>query len=191
MSPPNKPLPADADLFLASMSFTGEPKPFQKAPSTARSPSVKAQSGPGASVAVADGTPEDALRTFMVALITQDEATLRAITLPAPDFEWLLKGEKPPPEALDEIKAQFAHQPIKRLKAGDRITLPQGQLAVVGANEVGEDRAVLLPEGAPRPSRLRKLDGHWKVSAGGIIAARKAADLARRNATSQKAVQKR
>ena len=85
---------------------------------------------------------------------------------------------------MNKIRQQFAKQPIKRLKNGERVTLPRGQVSVVGANEVGEDRAVLLPEGAPLPTRLRKVSGHWKVSAEPIIAARKAAEAARQKAQS-------
>ena len=39
--------------------------------------STKANSLPTAKITVADGTPEDALRTFMLALIAQDEPALR------------------------------------------------------------------------------------------------------------------
>jgi len=186
MSPPNQPLPAEADRFLASMSLSGEPKPFLATPDTMPSRSGKGASKGVAPPALADATPEDALRTFMVALVAHDEATLRAITLPAPDFEWILKGEAPPPEAMNQIREEFAKQPIKRLKQGDRVTLPRGQVSVVGANEVGEDRALLLPAGAPMPTRLQKVSGHWKVSAEPIIAARKAAEAAQRKAESQK-----
>ena len=82
-----------AGSFLSSFCMGGEP---QAKP--ARPPQAKSRSGAGASKAaskikVADATPEDALRTFMLAVMAQDEAALRAVTLPNPDLDWLLKGQ--------------------------------------------------------------------------------------------------
>ena len=51
----------------------------------------------GPKITVARRTPEDALRTFMLALISQDEASLRKVTVPNPDLGWLLKGDPLPP----------------------------------------------------------------------------------------------
>jgi hypothetical protein len=143
-----------------------------------------------AKVEVADATPEDALKTFMLALISHDEPALRTVSLPTPDFDWLLKGPPAPPEVIRDAKEQFAKLPIKRLKVGEKVTLPRGKEYVVTANEVSRDRAVLLPQGSPVPTRLHDVDGHWKVVTDPFIAARKAVDAARKKAADQKAAPK-
>ena len=118
----------------------------------------------------------------MLALMAQDEAALREVTIPTPDLDWLLKGDPAPPEVIKDATAQFTRQPIKRLKDGETVALPRGRQYVVAANEVGEDKAVLLPQGAPVPTRLHKVKGQWKVVADPFIAGRKAADAARKKA---------
>jgi hypothetical protein len=131
---------------------------------------------------VAAATPEQALRTFFVAMLTKDEKALRAVTLPTEDFDWLLRGPALPAERLQRAKEDLARQPIRVLKAGDEFTLPGGRKAKVRPEEVTADRAVLMPEGAPVPSRCQKVDGRWRVDATPIIAARKAAEAARKKA---------
>ena len=51
----------------------GDPKAAAQLEAKARRPETK--------VELADSTPEDALKTFLLALAAQDEATLRAVTL--------------------------------------------------------------------------------------------------------------
>jgi hypothetical protein len=183
-SSPNKPLPSNAGVFLDSLVLD------KSADAVGSSGSAPAKTGGQAAgrMKLDDETPEDAFRTFMVAVLTHDEATLREIALPADGFEWLLSGQAAPASAAAAMKEQLARQPIRRLKAGERINLPRGRTMAVGAEEVGPDRAVLLPEGEPIPTRLQKVQGHWKVDARPIIAGRKAADAARRKAQSKQAV---
>jgi hypothetical protein len=135
---------------------------------------------------VADASPEDALRTFTLAVMAQDAATLRTIALPNAELDWLLRGQPAPAEAINDAKMQFARLPIRRLKPGEKVVLPRGREYVVSAAEVGDDRALLLPQGSPIPTRIRKVEGHWKVSADPFIAARKAADAARKKAEAKK-----
>ena len=132
-------------FLLSSLCFGGEPQAKPGSPPQAKSRSGAALPTPASKIAVADATPEDALRTFMLALIAQDEAALRAVTLPNPDLDWLMKGQPAPPEVIKDATAQFAKLPIKRLKEGEKVALPKGKHYVVTASEVGEDRAVLLP----------------------------------------------
>ncbi len=130
-------------------------------------------------------TPEKALRAFLVAMATKDETTLRAVTLPTDDFAWLLKGQAVPAEHLDEFKRMMAEQPIKTLKVGDEFTLPGNRKFKVPASDIADDKAVLVPEGAPTPTRVRKVDGKWKVDATPIISGRKAAEAARMKKTAK------
>ena len=129
--------------------------------------------GPETKGELADSTPEDALKTFLVALAAQDEATLHAVTLPDAEFEWLLKGPKAPPDVLARIRAGLEDKPMKRLNAGDRVQMPDGESRVIKPVDVREGRVVLWPAGLPLPSRLDNVGGHWKVFARPFIAALK------------------
>ena len=180
-----------AGSFLLPLCTGREPQATPASP-----PQAESRSGAGTARApgkfkVKDATPEDALRTFMLAVLSQDGAAVQAVTLPNPDRDWLLKGQPAPPEVIKDATAQFAKLPIKRLKSGEKVALPKGKQYVVAVSDVGEDRAVLLPQGAPVPTRLRKLDSHWKVAADPFIAARKAADAAMKKAEAAKAASKR
>jgi hypothetical protein len=197
MSAPNQPLPPEADRFLDSFHFAttaaAKPGATPKAGAMAKAdaspkgrPGAKAKApAGGARPRWKDATPEDALRSFMVAAVEQDETALRAITLPDRDLVWLLRGRPAPAEAVEKMRTLAADMRIKRLRPGDPIKLPQGQTAVVGPDEVTEDRAVLLPEGSPLPVRLQRVDGRWKVDAGPVIAARKAAAAAQQKGRGQ------
>ena len=158
MSPRGKPLPQETERFLDSFRFGR----------------VKAKTD------VAAATPEEALRNFQLALITKDEATLRAVTLAADDFDWLLKGESIPANQSALMKARLERQLIRALKPGDEFNIPGVGKKNVQPEEVSEERAVLLPAGAPLPFRLKRVDGRWRVDVRPVIAGRKAADAARK-----------
>jgi hypothetical protein len=177
---PDRPLPPEADLFFDSVRFGGEPAvisgPKMAAKPAAAAPPVKRK--PIAKIDLVDKTPEDAYRTFMMAVFAADEKTLRAVTLPATDFDVLLAGEEPPIRSIKEMKQMVLKIPLERLKVGDLVKLPRNKSMVIRANEVGPDRAVLLGENEPIPWRLRRVDGHWKVDPAPLIAGRKAAQKA-------------
>jgi hypothetical protein len=191
MSEPNQELPRQADRFLDSFHFTNADRaPADATSKVGATPKLgvgamgKAPAG-GGPPRYPDATPEEALRTFMVAGARQDEAALRAVSLPDPELARLVQGEPAPPEIVERIRAHAAEMKIRRLQPGDKIKLPPNQDTVVGPDDVGEDRAMLLPEAARFPVRLRKIQGHWKVDAGPIIAARKAAEAARQKGRGQ------
>ena len=123
----------------------------------------------------------------MLAVLAQDGAALRAVTLPSPDLGLLLNGQGAPADVIKAATEQFARLPMKRLKPGESIALTRNKPYIVSASEVGEDRAIVLPQGSPVPTRLQRVKGHWKVAADPFIAARKAADLARKKAEAKKA----
>jgi len=50
--------------------------------------------------------------------------------------------------------------------------------AAINPASVTADDAILLTEGFPLPHSLRRVDGRWRVEAGPVIAARKAAEAA-------------
>jgi hypothetical protein len=127
-------------------------------------------------------TPESAFRSFLVAMAFKDDPALRALVLPTDDFDWLLKGEAPPAGQAKAVRESIEKMPIRALKAGDKIEIPvRGgkREMTVQPDEVNDSNAVLLPEGAPIPTRLKKVDGRWRVDARPVIAGRKAAEAAR------------
>ena len=79
-----------------------EPQAKPGSPPQIRVATRTATATPSAKIKVADATPEDALRTFMLAVMAHDEAALHVVTLPDPDLDWLLKGPAAPPEVIKE-----------------------------------------------------------------------------------------
>jgi len=133
---------------------------------------------------IEEGTPQHALVTFMIAMMAKDERTLREVTVPTEDFDWLLKGKKLSDDEIKLFKEQVVLQEIRVLKPGDEITMPDKRKVLVKPEEIAEDRALLLPLGAPEPMVCIKTD-HWRVDAGPLIAARKAVAEERENAEAQ------
>ena len=128
-------------------------------------------------------TPEGAFKEYFYAMGMGDEKVLRSVTLPHDDFEWLLKGKHVAPEKADEYRKIIDEKFLtRRLAPGDIVDLPTGGQLKVRPQEVSEDRVVLLQKGAPLPTRLERHEGRWKVNAGPMIAARKAADAADKRA---------
>jgi hypothetical protein len=135
--------------------------------------------GPGAHRGP-QATPEAALRTFYVASALGDEATLRKVTLPASDFELLLRSKRVPEGKVDEFRRSIARMQIRRLKPGAPVKLPDGRLIAIDPKESGADHAWVHPEGTAYPTELRRVDGLWKVDARPVIEARRREDEARR-----------
>ena len=131
--------------------------------------------------------PETSLRVFLTSILLQDAAELRRVVIPTDEKElaWLLKGKPAPPEVHDQIREHFKQAPIKRLKPGDKVTLPGGQTITVTPREVGPDRMVLHVEGDPVPIRVAQIKGQWLVDPRPLIAARKAADESRKRGEKQ------
>jgi hypothetical protein len=147
---------------------------------------VLAALGQGAKRKPAQDTPEDAYRAFLLALAAQDEDALRELTLAADGFEWLLRGERIPRERMGESELGSKTLGLRRLHPGDTVTMAGGRVITILPEQVSERRAVLLAEGSPIPTDLRRVDGVWKVDATPIIAGRMAADAARRRAAEAK-----
>jgi len=170
-------------ILLTAMSQSPETK--AKAPETkAKAPDSKKATKPAPAA-----TPEEAFRAFMLAIITLDEPTLRAVSLPNDELGVLLKGQAATGAAEEMIRAQMPNQKFRRLKAGDEVKLPAGtRTLIVRPDEVGADRVFLLPEGPPMakmyPMGVRKVDGGWRVDATPLIYSRKA--VARKQAEREK-----
>src|SRR5271157_3987735 len=146
-SPPGLPLPDDTTRFLSSLTFEALMRANQALVRSRPGPAAPPGGSPGQpatrprgeapkpsiGVDLVDGTPEEALKTFMLALAAQDEATLRAVTIPDEEFDWLFKDRPATavPQVLAEIKAKLDQKPFRRLKAEDRVKMPGGRVGVI------------------------------------------------------------
>jgi hypothetical protein len=120
-------------------------------------------------------SPERAIRSFIVSLMTGDAAGLLAVTLPVEDLGSIIPPKLIPPESHDAFKAQIAEMPIRILKAGEEVKLAGGRTYKARPEDVGPDRAVVLPEKAAYPLACRKFEGRWRVDVSPIVASMKAA----------------
>ncbi len=187
-SGPGKPLTPEATAFFNSIRFDGQPaiKPVMPKPTTTTAtmtakaaapakPAPPPKRKPIGTIDRVNTTSEAAFRTFLMAMEAGDEETLRAVTLPHPDFDWLLRGEPARVRGIVELKQQMIKARVQRLKEGDKVKLAGGEVHVIRAAEVGRDRAALKMEGTPAYAPLERVKGHWKVDPAPFIAARKAA----------------
>jgi hypothetical protein len=160
-------------ILVVSVGFAG---------GSAAAPPAEATKKPDA--AGFPNTPEGAYKTFILAMATGDEPALRGITLSPEGIDWLLAGEHLPPERVGAFRQAVVDKlQIRRLKAGEQIKLPGGRVTRVKAEEVGADRAVLMSEGMPVPTRCVRVKGRWRVDARPVVASRRAAGAAKGQAT--------
>jgi hypothetical protein len=193
-----KPLPPEAAGFFNSIRFDG--KPADK-PAIAIAGAKAAMAKPAAPIAAAkvapakpappakrkligkidrvDTTAESALRTFVMAMAAGDEETLREVSLPNPDLDWLLRGEATPVRGIKELKQQIIKARVDRLKEGDRVKITGKEVHAIRAAEVARDHAALKIDGTPGYAPLERIKGRWKVDPAPFIAARKAAEIAK------------
>jgi hypothetical protein len=175
-SGPGKPLPQEAARFFDSLRFDGKPataKPtaptaMTKAPAPARRKQI-------GKINRDDRTADAALRTFLMAMQAGDEDTLREVTLPNADFDWLLRGEIAHARELSKLKQHVINARVERLKQGDRVQITAKEVHVILPTEVGRDRGALKILGAPAYAPMQLVKGRWKVDPAPIIAACKAA----------------
>lgn len=124
---------------------------------------------------------EDTLRRFQLAVISADEKGVCALALPHDELEILWSGKAPNAIQKALIANQMKNMPMRPLEVGETIKVPTSKGPVeyvVKGSDVNENAAFLLPEGAPIPTRLKRIDETWRVDAAPMIAARKAAKAA-------------
>jgi hypothetical protein len=123
--------------------------------------------------------PETVIRELLFSMLANDSEGGKKWILPNSDAEILWHGQTPPKEALPEIRKQIAAIPFKRLVVGETADLPGGKKLTVTSDQVNENRLMIMDTTEPGiPFILVKQEGMWKVDAGPIIAARKAAQRA-------------
>jgi hypothetical protein len=128
------------------------------------------------------GTPEEAVRSFMVAMLKHDREALASVTVPLPskDLDVLFLGEKPSPVRAAMGKLLVGQLPMRILKAGEVIDLRRRGIFTVMPEDATADRVMVFAEGNPLPLRCRRVEKRWLVDPSPIIAGRKAAEAARK-----------
>jgi hypothetical protein len=125
-------------------------------------------------------TPEGAFQSFVLAMGLGHEVTLRDVVLPADGFKWLLEGDHVTSENVPAFRAALGKMKMRRLSAGEKITLPGGHEVTVRPQEVTGDSVLLLVAETPIPVHCMKIEGRWRIDARTFIAGRKAAAEARK-----------
>jgi hypothetical protein len=113
---------------------------------------------------------------FLLGLLDQDEERIRSVILPHRDAWVLLVGQKTSPAVLAQAKADPNFIVCRVVEEGETLTLPGNRTSVVTKHEANENKQIVEywmdGKKTPLPLRVSRVDGHWKVDAGGIIAAR-------------------
>ena len=129
---------------------------------------------------ISPDSPDEVVRAFFIAMLSCNEVEIRKHILPNPDASWLWYGQAPPPDVLTDMETQFNNMTLREHKVGETIILPGGHHLEISDQMVNEYSKLVTPtiggKPMPTPLPLVKLDGHWKVDAGSLIAARKAAN---------------
>jgi len=119
-------------------------------------------------------SPPETYQLFLVALVQNDRAALEQLCLPNKDLS-VLAEISVPADHRDEALAQIKASPYRLLKPGELFVLPDGKpLSLTKAMEK-KGWSIVVCEGDPQPHMLQKSATGWKVDAGDLIAARKAA----------------
>lgn len=168
--------------FYGSPTFGAEPPGQTNAPpakgdmASPIAPAASALNSP--SIGFGQSTPEETLRSFLIATLYQDIRTLKAVVMPVSDtdFHYLIVGTPPPEKLLSRARSGIASLAIRSFKTGETVDLTRKGSFVVPAGMIGPDLALLLPEGAPTPFFLHRVNGKWLIFADPIIAERKTAE---------------
>ena len=124
-------------------------------------------------------SPEQALRSFLIAMATSDREALANTSLPHEELDLLLQGETLTEEQIKSMRTHFAQTPIESLTVGDTFMLPGNRPITMDETFVNATRKQLVLADMPTPFTVVLTDDQWRVDPGGLIAARKAAQRAR------------
>lgn len=114
---------------------------------------------------MATDSPEDVLRRFLCANLTDDEAAIRALIIDHPDAAILWEGTYPEDVAA-MLREQYLTMEIVRID-----------------DPTNRDHIRLRSTATPVPMSLRRLNGQWRVDVSSIIDFRKRVEERRREGT--------
>jgi hypothetical protein len=119
-------------------------------------------------------SPEEIARAFLVAMVLRDADAISQLILPNPEAELLWKDKPLPIELRARARDAAESTPLRRLKTGDVVALPDGQRYTVKKDLVTDTRVLIMPEGFKLPLVVEQDDvDQWKVNAEALIAERK------------------
>jgi hypothetical protein len=129
--------------------------------------------------ASADSAP-DIYRDFLIAVIKGDRMSTERLALPNADLGILIPDEPMPLEAQMVSIAQITASPYRVLKIGETFALPNGQAIGPSVEMESAGWVIIANDVDPLPHRLKMTEDGWKVDAGDLIGARKAASRSRK-----------
>jgi len=119
----------------------------------------------------------------MISMLRNDAEGVKATILPAEGADFLWQGEPPPKQMQTEIEKTFQGLKLVRIQEGEKVSLPSGKDLTVEKGMIDEKKilvwAEINNERMPTPFWMVKTADGWRVDAGPLIAARKAAARAR------------
>ncbi|MCE9547604.1 MAG: hypothetical protein K8T25_19215 [Planctomycetia bacterium] len=160
-------------------------------PATAPPAVAPAAAAPAAAPAAgaAERSIDDVMQAFFIALLSNDEAGVKAEIMPHAKAEILWKGMPVPKQLLEQMKKQFKGLTCREVKLGDTIRLPGGNEVKANDSMINADSKLVYPsvagEEMPIPLRMQKSEGKWKVDATPLIEARLASQRAVEGAGAQ------
>lgn len=96
---------------------------------------------------VSEASPEDMLRQFLLALAGGDRRRVASSMLPHPNAAIVFQGAAAPPQVVEQMAKQLEAEEVRRLKLGDKVSLPGGDTMVVDRSRfvVGRREAARPP----------------------------------------------
>jgi hypothetical protein len=112
----------------------------------------------------AAGSPDYAIRSLTLALISLDRNEAFRFAVPGADVRILFAGAPSTREPSGVLEASAMEMPLVEVGAGEFFRLPSGRVV---EGSTAEDRKVIVGQFGPveMPFVLRRVDGSWRVEA--------------------------
>ena len=136
----------------------------------------------------ADRSAEAAFRRFLTAVAHHDIDAIKATMVPSDDAEILWAGNPPPKEVQEQIEKSLAGLKIVHIQEGETVKVPGLREFTLEKGAINDNKIFVWVEidhqRLPTPFWMTKDGDDWKVNAGPLIAARKAAKAMQEKAKS-------
>ncbi|HEY6170289.1 MAG TPA: hypothetical protein VI454_19810 [Verrucomicrobiae bacterium] len=119
-------------------------------------------------------TPTEIYQEFLVAIVKGDTSALERLAITNKDLA-VLTSNPIPPEYREKAIADIKARPYRVLKVGEVFRLRNGKTLSPSAESEKKGWVMIASDVDPVPHMLLKVGKDWKVDAGDLIAARKAA----------------
>jgi hypothetical protein len=136
---------------------------------------IPAGAVPASQPALAVQTPEDAVRALLLGVVRNDQQAIDACIVPDKESAVLAQGIRLDAAKVAQLEELVKQRAMHCAKVGETFVPPRGGPTITFTDEqVSADRQQVIVAGYPAPFTVIKMEGQWKVDAGGMIAARKA-----------------